>query len=323
VTVRNSERPDPVVTVGMTSFNQPQLLRRAVESVLRQEYRPIELIVSDDASHPSVWPALRDLAQVGSASGCRIRYFRHLHNKGMSANNRFVFGIASGKYFVKLDHDDQLDDARFLTTAVQTMEADDLCLAFIGNNRGEGKRESRMRVSSDFFQVFPGEEYLEKYFVHDLRPSYGSTLIRRDLIDDGFDASFTLSRCERRRLGLEPDEGFSTLFFLAPKGRFAVSGIGGSVQGIVPNSLSRSKFWHDFGAENLAVTCLGMYADRASTPRQRVAIRATLYERFPLPRLRLRFLLHFWRHPRLIAIMFKSRFHAKFPRRRTPNLFSR
>lgn len=313
----NSEQSDPLVTVGITSFNQPQLLRRAVESVLRQRYRPIEISISDNASEPSVRPALQDLFEVGRKSRCHIRYVRHLQNRGMSANVRFVFGCASGKYFVRLDHDDQLDDVEFLASGVHTMEADDSCLVFIGNNRGEGKSESRMRIARDYLDLIDGEEYLERYFVHVLRPAYGSTIIRRDRVKAGFDDAFILSNCDRQQLGLEPDDGFSALFFLAPKGRVAVSGIGGSVQGIVPDSLSRSRFWGERGAESLAVTYLGMYGQRNSTTAQRAAIRATLYERFPLPRLRARLLIHFWRHPRVIALMLRSRFHARFPRRHT------
>lgn len=45
----NEEIPELVSTV-IPVFNRPSMLREAVQTVLNQTYRPIEILIADDAS---------------------------------------------------------------------------------------------------------------------------------------------------------------------------------------------------------------------------------------------------------------------------------
>ena len=40
--------PDIKITIGMTTYNRPEFLRQAVQSVLQQSYKNFELIISND-----------------------------------------------------------------------------------------------------------------------------------------------------------------------------------------------------------------------------------------------------------------------------------
>lgn len=304
------------MTVGITSYNQGSLLRRAIQSVISQTYRPIEIIISDNSSEPPVWPAVSDLVSTSKAPDLTIKYFRQLENLGMSQNVQFVYRKARGRYFVRLDHDDVLADQTFLEFAVGKLESSEGCSIFVGNNRTEGTASLRMQIEPDFLEMFTGDDYIENFFVHRLRPAFGSTLTRRDLVNISQFESLFLSRCSATFLGVEPDDGFASLLLLAPSSKVLVSGIVGSIQGVVPNSLSRSEFWHRTSSLNIAVTYLNLYQQNYATQSQKRAVMESVLHRFPIGELSWRLIWYFRRSPAIIGLVLVSRVRARFPKRR-------
>lgn len=66
------------VSVLITTYNRPALLKRAMASVLGQTYQNLELIIIDDASTDDT-PNF-----VASCSDPRIRFYRNSINIGVS-----------------------------------------------------------------------------------------------------------------------------------------------------------------------------------------------------------------------------------------------
>lgn len=89
------------VSVIITTYNRPNLLQRAIESVLRQTYQDWECIVVDDASDEPV----RGI--VDSYADSRFRYYRHDENKGLSAARNTGLRLAEGAMIAYLDDDDE------------------------------------------------------------------------------------------------------------------------------------------------------------------------------------------------------------------------
>jgi len=93
----------PLVSVVITTYNRPEFLRRAVETVAAQRYSPIELLVVDDCSRTSASEVLAghepDVAS--------FDVHRHAENKGANAARNTGISIASGEYIVFLDDDDR------------------------------------------------------------------------------------------------------------------------------------------------------------------------------------------------------------------------
>jgi len=101
----------PLLSVVMPAFNTsvPWLLQ-AVRSVMGQSYPHWELCIADDASTD---PAMKT-ALDGLAGDSRIRIVRRPQNGHISAASNSAIEIASGKWLVLLDHDDELaPDALF------------------------------------------------------------------------------------------------------------------------------------------------------------------------------------------------------------------
>lgn len=91
----------PLVSVIVPTYNRSGLLRRAIQSVLRQTYARLEIIVVDDASHDNT------ATVVQTFSDARIRYVRHDRNRGGAAARNTGVRCANGDYIAFLDDDDQ------------------------------------------------------------------------------------------------------------------------------------------------------------------------------------------------------------------------
>lgn len=94
-----------MVSIGLPTYNRAAGLERAIESVLAQTHRELELIVSDNASTDGTQELCRRVAERDP----RVRYVRHEVNRGPTANFNFLFGELRGEYAMLLADDDWLD----------------------------------------------------------------------------------------------------------------------------------------------------------------------------------------------------------------------
>lgn len=95
----------PRVSVGVPVRDGGRFLVKAMQSLVNQSERDIEIIVSDNGSKDGTGDYIRKLADDDS----RIRYF--LQDPPLSAydNFRFVLSQARGRYFMWAAHDDTRD----------------------------------------------------------------------------------------------------------------------------------------------------------------------------------------------------------------------
>jgi glycosyltransferase involved in cell wall biosynthesis len=121
--VRNQDRPMgvdgeslPLISVGLPTFNRAGSLRRAIESVLAQDYGNLELVVSDNASSDSTQGICREYSALDS----RVRYIRQPSNRGASANFQTALTESRGQYFMWLSDDDWLDP-QYLSQCVRVL----------------------------------------------------------------------------------------------------------------------------------------------------------------------------------------------------------
>jgi glycosyltransferase involved in cell wall biosynthesis len=93
---------DPLVTVAIPTYNRADLLGVTLRTVLAQDYRHLEILISDNASTDGTEQLCRDAA----AADRRICYVRQPENIGLYANHNFCLEEARGE-FVCLFHDDE------------------------------------------------------------------------------------------------------------------------------------------------------------------------------------------------------------------------
>ncbi len=68
----------PLVRIGMRVYNGEKYMRQALDSLLAQEFRDFEVIISDNASTD----ATRDLCLDYASRNLRIRFYRNEKKSG-------------------------------------------------------------------------------------------------------------------------------------------------------------------------------------------------------------------------------------------------
>lgn len=117
----------PQISVVMPVFNpRIELLKSALDSVLRQTYPDWELCIANDAStDPEVTCVLDDYAALDS----RVKVVHRSENGHISEASNSALEIAKGEFVALLDHDDELaSDALLLVAKALNASPDTLLL---------------------------------------------------------------------------------------------------------------------------------------------------------------------------------------------------
>lgn len=110
----------PLVSVGLPTYNRPELLKRALDSLLSQTYQNLEIIISDNASPD---PSVEAIAKIYCKRDSRVQYIRSVENTGAIRNFWSVLSFCSGEYFMWAADDDEWE-SDFI----------EFCLNHIGNS---------------------------------------------------------------------------------------------------------------------------------------------------------------------------------------------
>jgi len=95
----------PKISVIIPSYKRPHLLLRAIESVQKQDFKDLELIVSDDNSNDQTALLVANLQKEDS----RIKYVLNQNYKqGPNGNKNNGLDYACGEFISFLDDDDEL-----------------------------------------------------------------------------------------------------------------------------------------------------------------------------------------------------------------------
>lgn len=121
-----SETPNPLVTVIVRTKDRPKLLRRALQSIADQDYRPVEVLLVNDGE------AFAEAASLQGMMG--DVEVRHLDNGGRGRTAAANLGLrnAGGRYVCFLD-DDDIFYADHVSTHVSFLEQSDYRVSYTGS----------------------------------------------------------------------------------------------------------------------------------------------------------------------------------------------
>lgn len=108
----------PKLTIYITNYNYGRYIRQAIESVLHQDFQDFELLIIDDGSTDNSKEIIEDYA---NQPQIEVIYQQ---NKGLNITNNIALRLAKGKYIMRLDADDYLQE-KALQKMVSLLEADD------------------------------------------------------------------------------------------------------------------------------------------------------------------------------------------------------
>lgn len=143
-----------MVSVGVPTYNRPDLLRRALEIITNQTYSNLEIIVSDNASTDL---KVRQVVDEFASRDPRITYYRQENNVGVLANADFVLRESQGEYFAWFS-DDDWRSPEFIEILIEELENNrevnfafcDYHEVYADGSRAEGYPSSHLEVFKPF-----------------------------------------------------------------------------------------------------------------------------------------------------------------------------
>lgn len=152
--------PKPVVSILVTTYNRSALLRRALGSILQQDFTDFEIVVVDDQSTDDTSEVL------ASYEDARIRYVRNTENMASKGGDRSIFqrfvdSQARGEFFLWLCDDDYWLPSNLLSRQVDIMRTCPDVVMVFGGMAQLYPTETRLPI--------PNEPYLSYEYVDDSR----------------------------------------------------------------------------------------------------------------------------------------------------------
>lgn len=202
-----------LVSIGVPVFNGGTYLRGALESLVGQDYKNIELIISDNGSTDRTEEICREY----EAHDPRIRYFRSEKNEGIFRNFQRVFELSTGVYFMWAAYDD-LWDPSFVRKCKEMLESTPDAALICTNVRIIDEEGNKVSEKALIGASAPDRATRVRQFLscHDLGyPTYG--LARRETFERllplqpfwGTDFIFLTKLCLLGAIGVVPEALFS------------------------------------------------------------------------------------------------------------------
>ena len=128
------------VSVIIPTYNRATTLKRAIDSVIKQDYKNIEIIVVDDCSTDNTCKIIEDIKDE------RLRYIKLEKNGGACRARNVGIENATGEYIAFQDSDDVWKEEK-LSVQLETLrrkQADVVVCNYLQINTRTGKRKQRI-----------------------------------------------------------------------------------------------------------------------------------------------------------------------------------
>jgi glycosyltransferase involved in cell wall biosynthesis len=176
---------DPRVTVGIPTYNRSGSLREALNSVLEQSLKDIEVIVLDNASTDDT------SEMIASLQDSRVHYIRQETNVGIQKNISKAFRVGSAPFVTVLPDDDFMQPENLKRKVVMLEGEPDLDVVHSGNDFIHVAPDGRPLVEAYFGggkadRIETGVEALRRLLTA-IPPywiNFPTAMIRRSIIDD-------------------------------------------------------------------------------------------------------------------------------------------
>ena len=105
-----------MVSVILATYNRAKFIRKAIESVLNQNYKDFEFIIVNDASQDNTLKVLK------SYNDSRIKIINNEINLGFVGSLNKAINYAKGEYIARIDDDDFWSDSKKLEKQIEFLE---------------------------------------------------------------------------------------------------------------------------------------------------------------------------------------------------------
>lgn len=248
---------DIKISVIVPVYNVEKYINQCIESVLKQTYKNIEVILVDDGS-PDNCPEIIDIYAINDS---RVKVI-HKNNGGLSSARNSGIRVASGDYLTFLDSDDYWDDITAIETLVDQIDdfyADVISWGYKKYYEGTGiYKENDLSVQRDLLLNVKKEDALFNLVKHNCYiASAWNKLVKKELFNnnDLFFVEGILSEdidwCARLALYANSFDVFNNSFYVYRQR-----------EGSITKNISETNI---FDLENNIGVCLRALSPEAST----------------------------------------------------------
>lgn len=250
------EEQNETISVAVAVYNSDAYLERALDSLCRQTYRNLEIILVDDGSTDNSGKICDYYAREDS----RIKVV-HKENGGLFTTRNVGIENATGTYITFLDGDDWIDENMYesMLSALKEHEAD-LAVCRYRCVYQDGIKD----LSTDNAYVMEGQEILEKHLEDDeaylIQNAAWNKLYRRSLIMDlrfpsrwYEDMLYTIKLLSRPVKSVYLDQAYYN-YICDRSASIMNQGVNNKIfSDQIPNMYDRSIFLREIGREDLAL----------------------------------------------------------------------
>ena len=176
----NNNENEPLVSVIVLSYNHEKFISKALDSVISQTYKNLEIIVTDDCSNDESIKIINEFLD------CRIIKIFNQSNLGATTNHNNALKLAKGKYISILNSDDYWNEkkielqVKFLEENIQYGAV--FSRAFFVNEKNRIIKKSKYFDVSIFDQNNRKRaEWIRKFFYEQNCLCHPSALIRKEI----------------------------------------------------------------------------------------------------------------------------------------------
>lgn len=180
--------PNKLVSVIIPTYKRSVFLPRAVNSVLEQTYKNIEIIIVDDNNPETNFRKDTENIMLQYQNNPMIKYIKHERNKNGSAARNTGFRNSNGDYIMFLDDDDEFTDNKIMAQIEKMEKLDETWGASYTNYIRKKNGKTTVYGAEKREGSLLREELMRNLFVH----AGSNLMVRRKIVEEinGFDESF-------------------------------------------------------------------------------------------------------------------------------------
>lgn len=258
-----------LISIAIPAYNNCELLDRALQSIVKQTYRPIEVVVSDDNSYNDLSFIVNKYINQ-KLKDITFKYYKNSENLSFYWNSCEAYSRCTGEIGMFLHHDDYFTDNSCLAHCIEILDRNKDVHIVITNSIVEHYLKTMMSWNYQGWQIINGKKYIAEYLYTIAHPSYSSVLFDRNYLQLlGYESKFIL-REDYKFKKIQFDEAFVFIILLCLNSDVAINGKVYTFRGSPPDSYSRSNQWALMGGSiGGLIPLLNLYFKEANEYNQK------------------------------------------------------
>ncbi len=153
------------VTICLTTYNRPELLKESVNSVLNQTFSHFELIIANDFISEEI-----SFDSLGIEEDSRVKIINNKYNLGEIDNSNNVLNISQSEWFCFLSDDDLMHPSFLESLFLDIHASSDLVAIYPNFEIGKSPKNFLVKKMKDNVKptYLSSQKFIKEYFCNDV-----------------------------------------------------------------------------------------------------------------------------------------------------------